>query len=191
VYLYFRSVDAPDYFERRDRPFPAHLSASRYGPTHRVAHITMYLAARDAGRVLGAGPSPDGVTADCIFNFESRDAFDEFLKDDPYVIGGVWTSWSVLDLNEFVAPIGAIPVCWDGTRRITVVEESVEDPDRAAAALRTLQDQGSLVLGGIGADGTVIAWMHASDPEQASSLWRGVGMNASAKATCRPLVWVL
>lgn len=191
MYLYFRSVDAPDYFERRDRPFPTHLSASRYGATQREAHINMYLAMRDAKAVLAAGPSPDGVTADAVFNFESMDAFEEFLKDDPYVIGGVWTSWSVQPLNDCVAPITQIPVCWDGTRRITVVEEPVEDSASAAALLRTLQNQGSVVFGGIAADGMAIAWMHTSDHDEALRLWSSAGMNASAKATCRSLVWVL
>lgn len=189
MHLHLRAVNASDYFQRRDRPCPGDLSAARYGPTYRLAHINRCLDMRST--VRAAGPSPEGTGADVIFSFETKSALQEFLDSDPYVVGGVWTSWSIRELTEWVEPVTQIPVCLDGTRRITVLEEPVSDPRSTVSALRRLQDQGSLALGSLAADGMAVAWMRTSDHQEALDLWRAVGMNASGKASARSLVWVL
>jgi uncharacterized protein YciI len=189
MYLHLRAVNAVDYFQRRDKPCPRNLSTAHYGTTYRLAHINRCLDLRSI--VRAAGPSPEGATADVIYSFESRSALEEFLDTDPYVIGGVWTSWSVRHLIEWIEPVTQIPVCMDGTRRITLIEEPVKDREAIAAALRRLRDQGSLGLGTISDDGVAVGWMCMPDHEEALNVWKGAGMNVSGKASARSLVWVL
>lgn len=65
----------------------------RRGP-HREAHLRGIRAGLDDGRILMAGPLGDPPTGAAIV-FADRDAAEAFARADPYVTGGVVTSWRV------------------------------------------------------------------------------------------------
>src|SRR6202035_2532419 len=66
-------------------------------------------ASRSAGRefhargtLLMAGPMAD-PTAGAIGIFTSREAAEEFIRDDPFVVNGVVAKWTIREWNEVLA----------------------------------------------------------------------------------------
>jgi hypothetical protein len=58
------------------------------------------------GVLLMAGPygsPPVGA----LGVFTSREAAEEFMKDDPFVVNGVVSKWTLHEWSEVLAPIGA------------------------------------------------------------------------------------
>jgi uncharacterized protein YciI len=189
VFYRLSTVNAPDYFDRRDLPCPSSLKMARYGATYRLAHINMCLDMRST--IRAAGPSPDGTGAQVFYSVPSMDALEEILRNDPYVIGGIWTSWSIEHLNDFIAPLSEVPVCLDGSRRVTVVEAPVSDRHSAISALQRLRDEGVLAAGGITDGGTAIVWMSTGDHEETLNQLRGSGIDVSRKPRVYPMIWAL
>ncbi len=188
VHVHLTPINNPDYFTRRDLPCPPELKNARYGATYRLAHINMCLAMRDV--VRAAGPSPDGARAEVFYEVESLTALEELLRDDPYVIGKVWTAWTARPLVHVVPPAGLVDVCLDGSRRITVVEGKVADGASTVAALRRLRNEEALAIGGVTDDGMLIAWVREAEP--AAAVKRLAASRADVRGTSsRPLVWVL
>jgi hypothetical protein len=140
--------------------------------------------------VRAAGPSLDGTRADVFYEVESLAALDELLRNDPYVIGGVWAAHTLRTLDHFVEPAGLIDVCLDGSRRVVVVEAKVPDRGLALSALRRLRDAETLAVGGIFEDGTVVAWLRTSDSAEALERLAEGGLKMQAPSS-RSLVWVL
>lgn len=189
MYLHFRSSNASDYFKRRDLPCPPNLKMARYGSTYRLAHINMCLDMRAIFRA--AGPSPEGTSAEIFYQLSGAQQLDELLRDDPYVVGGIWASWSIRRLVDFVEPLSPIPVCLDGTRRVTAVELSAKDPRAATVALQRLRDAQTLAVGGVTEDEVAIAWMRTVDVEEAVHLLQVSGVEAAARPSTHSMIWVL
>jgi uncharacterized protein YciI len=70
--------------------FPAHSARARE------------FAAR--GELLMIGVLDEPMNGDAMAVFTSREAAEEFLSDDPFVVNGVVASWSVRPWNEALVP---------------------------------------------------------------------------------------
>jgi uncharacterized protein len=70
-------------------------------------HFTAHRARLDefhaAGTLLMAGPLLD-QRGGAIGIFTSREAAEEFIKDDPFVLNGVVMSWEIREWMEILAP---------------------------------------------------------------------------------------
>jgi hypothetical protein len=189
MHLHLKAVNASDYFERREAPCPKDLKMSRYGATFRLAHINMCLDMRTV--VRAAGPSPEGGGAEVFYSVPDMQAMEALLRDDPYVIAGVWSSWSIRTLVEFIEPVTQQAVCLDGSRRVTAVESPVSDQNCALSALMRLRNEQSLAVGGITSDGTAIAWMTTPDKPMALRQVKDSGLSVGAEPSSRSMIWVL
>ena len=56
------------------------------------------------GDLLLIGPLEDPGTNGALAVFGTREAAEEFAKDDPFVTGGVVRSWRVLEWQEILQP---------------------------------------------------------------------------------------
>ena len=56
------------------------------------------------GDLLLIGPLEDPGTNGAVAVFRTREAAEEFAKDDPFVTGGVVRSWRVLEWQEILQP---------------------------------------------------------------------------------------
>src|SRR5262249_46840045 len=86
--LFYESAD--DVVGRAAPHFPAHRA--RLDEFHARGHLLM------AGTF--ADPQQDGPMA----IFATRDAAEEFVRDDPFVLNGVVRSWKILDWHEALVP---------------------------------------------------------------------------------------
>jgi len=85
---------ADDYLERRT-PF-------------REEHLALLRAAHGRGEVVMAGAfTDDPGGALLVWSTEDPDVVEDFVKKDPYVAGGVVTSWRIRPWNVVVGGTGA------------------------------------------------------------------------------------
>jgi hypothetical protein len=104
----------------------------------------------------------------------------------------VWAGYAPRPFTEFVEPWDeAPPVVLDGSRRLTVVEGPVADPDLARFALIELRGQGRLVFGGTFSGGETLAVLRASDPAEGLAWLGETGLWTSTGLQARPLLHVL
>jgi uncharacterized protein YciI len=67
---------------------------------YREAHLARIHAERDAGRIVMAGALGDPPSgAAIVFEGVEQDEIEEFARTDPYVEGGLVTSWRVEPWN--------------------------------------------------------------------------------------------
>jgi len=86
--LIYELVD--DYLDRRPEFRPRHLEIAR--------------AAHARGELLLAGALADPYDrALLVFTGDSADAAADFARNDPYVVNGLVTSWTVRQWNEVLA----------------------------------------------------------------------------------------
>jgi uncharacterized protein YciI len=64
------------------------------------AHIARLHEFRDRGLLLMAGPLDEPRNGDAIGVFTTREAAEEFIAEDPFVVNGVVASWTVRPWNE-------------------------------------------------------------------------------------------
>jgi len=185
VYLHFESINAPDYFERRDLPCPSGSKMAHFGSTYRRAHVNMCLSMRSIYRA--AGPSPDGAGAEIFFDVADIQALQALLREDPYVIGGIWKSWKVRQLVHLLVPLGPIPICLDGSRVVTALEWAVSDRHAAIEGLHELQRKGMLAVGAVTEEGTAIAWLHNRESVDLTRQH----LKLSGELRTHSMVWVL
>lgn len=68
-------------------------------PAHLPGHVARLDAFWARGTLLMAGPVLDG-SGRAFGVFTSREAADEFIREDPFVVHGVVARWSVVEWNE-------------------------------------------------------------------------------------------
>jgi uncharacterized protein YciI len=86
---------APDYLDRR--------------PAFRDDHLAYAKAAVERGElVLGGALADPPDRAVLLFRAESAAVAEDFAADDPYVLNGVVTGWSVREWTTVVGPEAAI-----------------------------------------------------------------------------------
>jgi len=64
------------------------------------AHIARLHEFRDRGLLLMAGPLDEPRNGDAIGVFTTREAAEEFIAEDPFVVNGVVASWTVRPWDE-------------------------------------------------------------------------------------------
>jgi uncharacterized protein len=70
-------------------------------PAHYAAHVDRLYEFHRRGKLLMAGPVKP--TGGAVGIFTTREAAEEFVKEDPFVTGGVVTKWSVNEWNDVLA----------------------------------------------------------------------------------------
>lgn len=74
--------------------------AQENGPAH-VARLQEFAR---RGVLLMAGPLDEPLDGDAIGVFTTREAAEEFIAGDPFVLNGVVAEWSVRPWNEVLQP---------------------------------------------------------------------------------------
>ena len=70
--------------------------------THVDAHKTRLKAFHERGVLLMAGPFANPAEG-ALGIFTSREAAEEFIQDDPFVVNGVVGKWRLVEWNEVLA----------------------------------------------------------------------------------------
>lgn len=68
-------------------------------PVHGAAHVQRLREFKARGTLLMAGPFAD-PTQGALGVFTSREAAEEFIRGDPFVLNGVVSTWTLRDWNE-------------------------------------------------------------------------------------------
>jgi uncharacterized protein YciI len=74
--------------------------AQQHGPAH-VARLHEF---RDRGELLMVGVLDEPMNGDAMGVFTSREAAEEFIAGDPFVVNGVVATWTVRPWNEVLQP---------------------------------------------------------------------------------------
>jgi uncharacterized protein len=99
-YLLFYTYSS-DYLERR--------------PQYRDAHLTHALSARQRGALLLGGALSPPDTGVLLFDVNSPGELEEFARNDPYVIHGLVTAWTVREWTTVVGDSAKSPLFPAGT----------------------------------------------------------------------------
>jgi hypothetical protein len=158
---------------------------------HRRAHLERAQGLRAAGILIGAGPSPDGRTADLFYRLQQPEQLTSAIEEDPYWRCGVWTAYTPRSFSQFVEPWETPPVVLDGSRAATVVEGPVDDQAMAPFALIEMRGAGRVAFGGFFADGGMLALARTGDPVEALTWFAESGLWKPDQLTTRPLFHVL
>ena len=158
---------------------------------HRRAHIERLMGLRELGALIGGGPAPDGGSVDLVYRLQQPGQLQPAIEEDPYWVGGAWTAYRERSFAEFVEPWQLPPIVLDGSRRVTVVEGHMADPDMAQFVMIEMRGAGRLVVGGSFGDGSTLGFMKTADPEEAKGWFAETGFWATETLTTRPLLYVL
>jgi uncharacterized protein YciI len=74
--------------------------AQQHGPAH-VARLHEF---HDRGVLLLIGTLDEPMNGDALAVFTTREAAEEFVAGDPFVVHGVVAGWAVRRWNEILAP---------------------------------------------------------------------------------------
>jgi uncharacterized protein YciI len=158
---------------------------------HRRAHIERLAGLRQGGAVIGGGPAPDGASVDLVYRLQQPAQLKLVVEEDPYWVGGAWTGYRERSFTEFVEPWQLPPIVLDGSRRATIVEGQMADPDMAQFVMIELRGAGRLVFGGAFPGGATLGVMKTDDAEEATRWFADTGFWTPESLTTRPLLHVL
>jgi uncharacterized protein YciI len=167
----------PDYVTKRE--------------PHRRAHIERLTGLRQLGAVIGGGPAPDGSAVDLVYRLQQASQLKPALEEDPYWIAGAWTAYRERSFTEFVEPWQLPPIVLDGSRRVTLVEGRMTDPDMAQFVMIEMRGAGRLVFGGAFPDASTLGFMKTEDAEEAKAWFAETGFWTLESLASRPLLHVL
>ncbi|MGY2129509.1 YciI-like protein [Blastococcus sp. SYSU DS0617] len=88
MHLLLEYALAPDYLERRGALREEHLDLAR--------------AAHERGELLLAGALPDPFDRALLVWTAPREAVERFVEQDPYVVQGLVTGWTIREWNVVV-----------------------------------------------------------------------------------------
>ena len=168
---------AADYLTRRE--------------AHRRAHIERLQGLRAMGILIGGGPATDGATADLFYRLQQPAQLKHAMEEDPYWTGGVWTRYEPRSFAQFVEPWEMVPVVLDGSRRVTLVEGPVAEPDMAQFALIEMRGAGRVAFGGFFEGGGTLAVVRTPDQAEAIRWFAASGFWKPDALTARPWLHVL
>jgi uncharacterized protein YciI len=167
----------PDYVAKRE--------------PHRRAHIERLAGLRQLGAVIGGGPAPDGGRVDLVYRLQQGAQLKPVVEEDPYWLAGAWTGYRERSFTEFVEPWQLPPIVLDGSRRVTVVEGRMTDPDMAQFVMIEMRGAGRLAFGGAFADAATLGLMNSADADEAKGWFAETGFWEPASLTSRPVLHVL
>jgi hypothetical protein len=73
-------------------------------PLHYEAHSARIKEFAGRGTLVMVGPFGDPQAQGSMAIFTSREAAEEFVADDPFVVNGVVSSYEIRDWDEVLAP---------------------------------------------------------------------------------------
>jgi uncharacterized protein len=73
-------------------------------PVHFAAHKQRLDAFHERGDLLMVGAFADSQADGSMSVFRTREAAEEFVRDDPFVVNGVVKAWRILEWNEILTP---------------------------------------------------------------------------------------
>jgi uncharacterized protein len=73
-------------------------------PLHIQAHRAMWRTYSADGRLLMIGPFLDEPAGGAMGVFATREAAEQFVRDDPFVQGGIVAKWTIREWGEAIAP---------------------------------------------------------------------------------------
>lgn len=158
---------------------------------HRKAHLERLMGLRSQGLVIGGGPAPDGRGADVFYRVQQPDDLRRLVEEDPYVTGGVWTSYAPRSFAQFLEPWELAPLVTDGSRKVTLVEGVAPDVEMASFALIEARGSGRMAFGGFFPGGETLAVMRGDDAAKALDELRATGFWDEASLRARPLLHAL
>jgi len=164
--------------------------AARRAP-YRQAHIARLVRLREEGQVVGGGPAPDGRSVDLFYRLTRPEQLGALVEEDPYSRAGVWTGYRGRAFAQFVEPWEVPPVVLDGSRRVTIAEGPVVEPDLAQLALVELRGAGRLVFGGFLDQRETLAVLRSPDAAEATGWLVDTGVWAPDGLRTRPLFHVV
>jgi uncharacterized protein YciI len=158
---------------------------------HRRAHIERLTGLRAAGGVVGGGPAPDGRSVDLVYRLPRASELRKIIEEDPYWTAGAWVGYTPRSFAVYVEPWEQPPLVLDGSRRATVVEGRVAEPDMAQFALIEMRGAGRMAFGGCFEDGETFALTKTGEAADALAWFKEAGFWAPESLRARPLLWVL
>ena len=177
IVLHVDIATHPEYLTRRE--------------PHRRAHIERLAGLRQVGAVIGGGPAPDGSRVELVYRLQQPAQLKPAIEEDPYWVGGAWTGYQERSFSEFVEPWRLPEIVLDGSRRVTVVEGQMSDPDMAQFVMIEMRGAGRLVFGGAFEGGATLGLMKTEDAEEAKTWFAETGSWTPGTLTARPLLHVL
>ena len=73
-------------------------------PQYVDAHRDHWRRFLDSGELLEIGPFGDPQSQGSMAVFNSREAAEQFAKEDPFVLNGVVSSWELREWDEVLEP---------------------------------------------------------------------------------------
>jgi uncharacterized protein YciI len=158
---------------------------------YRKAHLERLMELRSRTLCVGGGPAPDGRSADVFYRVEQPGDITRLIEDDPYYTGGAWIAYRARSFSQFLEPWEFPPLVLDGSRRATIVEGEVTDPEMAAFALIEARGAGRMAFGGVFPDGQSLSLMRSADQAEAVAALEETGFWKPGTLRGRPLLHVL
>jgi uncharacterized protein len=78
-------------------------------PRHGAAHRARWRAFADRGDLLMIGPFANAQEDGAMGIFTTREAAEEFVRGDPFVLHGVVRNWTIREWNEALVPESTAP----------------------------------------------------------------------------------
>ena len=78
-------------------------------PAHMAAHRARWREFADRGELLMIGPFANAQEDGAMGIFVTREAAEEFVRGDPFVLHGVIRNWTIREWNEALVPEHAAP----------------------------------------------------------------------------------
>jgi uncharacterized protein YciI len=73
-------------------------------PLHAAAHRSHWPPYLERGELLMIGPFGDPQAQGAMSVFTTREAAEDFARNDPFVLNGVVSSWEVWEWDESIDP---------------------------------------------------------------------------------------
>ena len=73
-------------------------------PPHLAAHVARWREFSGRGELLMIGPFANAQEEGAMAIFTTREAAEEFVRGDPFVLHGVVRNWTIREWNEALVP---------------------------------------------------------------------------------------
>ena len=84
--------------------YEAAAGLSDKAPLHAAAHRARWQEFADRGDLLMIGPFANAQEDGAMGIFTTREAAEEFVRGDPFVLHGVVRHWTIREWNEALVP---------------------------------------------------------------------------------------